>query len=199
MHACVLALARVRGRSASAVAEVNQRHAKMPRSLPTTEVDRCSAVAALDAVYADAIRASQEEREAVLLCIRTLEDLAKREGGTGRFSAGQPRAGDGTEEDASADEAPREAVRPADDPYAGEPNWGGRGVAVPHVEDGEGADEDEGAARQEDDSELASEAAEKLRRADAEIEALKLAAAAASLGAAIGVVKSMSAEGVFVL
>ena len=48
-------------------------------------------------------------------------------------------------------------------------------------------------------AELASEAAEKLRRADAEIEALKLAAAAASLGAAIGVMKSMSAEGVFVL
>ena len=115
-------LKRLRESAAEATAAVNKLHAKYAgaRSLPATEAERVSVVGELDAAYIAALKCAQEERSAALRCLRTMEDLSRVEGGTGRFSAGRPS------EDAAGAAAPDEPVAAAASahPYGSAPGWG---------------------------------------------------------------------------
>jgi len=125
LHECIIALKRAREVSAESVSEVNRLHGKLPRTLPQNEADRVRVVAELDAVYRRAIRDAQLEREAALRTSRTLEYLAKRDGGSGRYSSLSPvrRADD---EDDAGDDAGGTAAD--EDNRAHEPSESGYGV-----------------------------------------------------------------------
>jgi hypothetical protein len=89
LTAAIVQLARARTKAGVATSAANRLHAKMPRALPTTEAERCDAVAELERAYLLATRAAQGERMAALRCLRTIEDLAAREGESGLFSRGR--------------------------------------------------------------------------------------------------------------
>ena len=162
LQECIIALARARKRSANSVAEVNRLHGKLPRNLPQTEADRVRVVAELDAVYVRAIADAQAEREAALRTSRTLEYLAQRDGGSGRYSAlpPMPRADDddasealgGTvgaeEEDGLPPPVPFASARgPDEESEASEAEFGGqssRAIAQPAHEEGSEMGEVEG-------------------------------------------------------
>jgi hypothetical protein len=143
LQQCVVALVRARQRSATAVSELNRLHKRLQTSQPATEAERCGAVAELDAVYVTTIARSQEERVAVLRCLRTLEELANHDGESGRYSAAsvplQPSEGDGDGAHAGEPSALPEGAE-----LEGEEGWGGGGRAVAGYEE-EGEDGVEGA------------------------------------------------------
>lgn len=146
LHECIVALVRARGLSRNAVNDVNRLHSKLSRQLPAEEADRCRAVTDLDSSYSKAIQLAKDERAAALRCIRTLEDLAKREGGSGRYSAGQPDSAGGLDADAAS-----EAEEPAGELLDGGPtgragDWPGRALPPSASDIEEEGEEDEDAA-----------------------------------------------------
>ena len=134
----VVALAKARAAATAATSAVNGLHKKHQFALPATEDDRRTIVTDLDACYLAAIKCVQQERCAALLCLRTMEELAKQEGGSGRFSAGRPSDdADAADEDheqepgslspppsAMGGARPMGAPASSPHPYGSAPGWG---------------------------------------------------------------------------